>query len=102
MLWKLFSFGHCIAEELNHHDQDLSLVNFQHDSDDNQSEDSKNHQKHTHFCHAGHTSIPVKSYDLTGITLYASKQLFSIYLNFSIKDVFLDGPFQPPRRPSFV
>jgi hypothetical protein len=102
MLWNLLSFGQCIVEEMTHQAQDTLTVTHQVCHEQESSSESGNHQKHVHFCHSGHTSITLKpGYEITPIALLSSKQLFCADLNFKIKDVFLDGPFQPPRHPSF-
>ena len=105
MLWNLLSFGQCIAEEMAHHTQDALTITHQGclEEEEEEASGSGSHQKHLHFCHSSHISITLKSgYEITPIALIPSKKLFYFDLNFVIKEVFLDGPFQPPRHSSFA
>ncbi len=98
MLWNPLSFGHSIAEEMAFHSQDKSTVTNWDCHQDGQSSTDDNHQNHLHLCNSAHTLMTVESgYELPPLTLISTEQTCFTDPGSDIKDVFLDGPFQPPR-----
>jgi hypothetical protein len=97
MLCNFFSVECCMAKEMIYHSEN-SLSAHCLDFQGEKSHSTSSENPHPHCCHLGHTSVTFKaSYEVMPILFAFNKQFFFWDYKLNIKDVFLEGPFQPPR-----